>query len=104
MTTPPPMGARRTGHHGHATPTDAQRRYLAEFGLNVLARRRKLGYTKEFVAAYLGWSGTKIANIEQGRITITLLDLIDLAEALTTHPAALAFPRKRRPTTRKAAP
>jgi hypothetical protein len=92
---PPPIGARRTGHHGRPTPDDDKRAYLAQLGLRAHARRRQLDYSKEFLGTYLGWSGTKIANVEQGRVALSILDLIDLAEALLIDPAALAFGAKK---------
>ena len=91
MSQPPPAGVRRTGHHGRTAPTPDQQEHLRAVGLRAYGRRQFLNVTRRDIARYLGWSDTKVANIENARAGASLLDITDLADALRCDPAWLAY-------------
>ena len=62
---------------------------LKRFGAAVKARREKLALSQEELAERAGLHRTYIGGIEQGRRNLSLLNIVKLAQALGTEPAAL---------------
>lgn len=68
---------------------EAGHQALVAFGARVRARRKELGMTQEKLADGCGLHWTYLGQIERGRRNIGLLNIIRIAAALGTTPAAL---------------
>src|SRR5437879_5983184 len=74
-----------------------QRVLYREIGSKIREGRERLGLTQEALAKHVGLSRTSITNIEQGRQTILVHQLVGFARALNVEPAALLPPSKTEP-------
>ncbi len=59
------------------------------FGANVRVYRRSAGLSQEAVAARMGVDRAYISAIERGLQNVTLLTILQVAEALNVRPADL---------------
>ena len=62
---------------------------LKQFGRNIRAARERKGLTQRELSDLCGVDNSKICKIEQGKVNMTLLTLIEIAVALNISPAAL---------------
>lgn len=54
----------------------------AQLGELIRARRKKFGYTQQFVADMMGCSPRLIGEIERGKQTVSIQTVINLAQGL----------------------
>ncbi len=62
---------------------------LKKFGKNIKKIREKKGLSLREMSYACNLDNSKISKIEQGRINITLLTLIELSVGLEVHPSEL---------------
>jgi transcriptional regulator with XRE-family HTH domain len=74
-----------------------QRALYREVGSKIREGRERLGLTQEALAKQVGLSRTSITNIEQGRQTILVHQLVAFAQLLNLEPNALLPPSKIEP-------
>lgn len=65
-----------------AQSQDRQRQLSNQISIVLKATRMQRGFDQEEVAQRLGWTRSMVANLENGRKEVTLVDLAFLAEAL----------------------
>jgi transcriptional regulator with XRE-family HTH domain len=63
-----------------------------QFGRVLREKRNAKGFTQEELAFRAGMSGPYLSDLERGRNNPSLSMLVDLAQALDVHPAALIAP------------
>ena len=69
--------------------TPGDKKLLKKFGENLRNLRTQKGFSLREMSYACSIDNSKIAKIEKGQINITLTTLLQLADALETHPSSL---------------
>lgn len=65
---------------------------LRQIGTAIQAQREAGGQSVDAVAERLGWSQSRLADVERGAVEVTVLEFLAIADALGVSPATLVSP------------